>query len=232
MKISTRANNLQRLNLFFDLDGTLLDTLPDIRACLVEALTIHHLNTDQIDTLIQVGPPLDVMLQSICPQATESTRQRVIHTFRELYDTSGYSRTVVYDGINDLIAQLASVGNLYVATNKVYLPTQRLIQKFGWKSFFKDILSPDRFEGKKYTKSALIQNVLLHEAMKCEWSVLIGDHPSDVYSAREAHISSVAVTWGYTPLETLKDACPDAVVETVDELQAWIYSFRKECAYV
>jgi len=212
--------------LFFDLDGTLLDTSADIRACLSQALVSNgfELSNPSLDSL-KIGPPLIVMLQTLYPDALETKLQKVIQSFRMLYDSSDYPLTVAYPGIEDLLPPLLSLSKLYVATNKVYLPTERLIRKFGWESLFVDLLSPDRFGTTLQTKTNLIEQILNNQNVQRENCALIGDHPSDIAVARSTNISSIAVSWGYSSVEQLEEAKPDLLVSSADSLRRWIHSF-------
>jgi phosphoglycolate phosphatase len=219
-------NKSPRSILFFDLDGTLLDTSADIRACLANALSSNGFDTNsQTMDSLKIGPPLREMIKTLYPNADEGDLQKVVQTFRRLYDTSDYPQTVAYPGMDKLLAELAVVSDLYVATNKVYLPSLRLIQKFDWTPFFVDLLSPDRFGQTLQTKNELIEQVL-NEYDGCRKDcVLIGDHPSDVAVAHATHISSVAVTWGYAPTDLLEKANPHALVSSAESLLNWIRSF-------
>lgn len=213
--------------LFFDLDGTLLDTAADIKDCLEKALATHAFPISEEQRTLPIGPPLDVLLHNLYPTASETERERVIQTFRGLYDTSDYPQTVPYPGISDLLAELALSCDLYIATNKVYLPTQRLVKKFGWGSFFVEVLTPDRFGQPCLSKTELIQRVLKDQEALQNPSVLIGDYASDVLTAHATQLSSVAVTWGYDSLDHLKAAKPDTIVETTDALHSWIRARKR-----
>ncbi len=218
-----------RLKVFFDLDGTLLDTVADIKDCLKKALDAHEFPLCEELSTLPIGPPLDALLHTLYPTASEAARRMVIQTFRELYDTSDYPQTTPYPGISDLLAELALSSDLYIATNKVFLPTQRLVQKFGWGSFFVDVLAPDRFGPPSLSKTELIQRVLRDHELLQSPCVLIGDHASDILTATATHLLSVAVTWGYDSLDHLKAAKPDVLVENTEALRSWI-SDRKRGA--
>ena len=223
MKCKTTSTNCKSVTslpeaIFFDLDGTLVDSAPDIRACLFEAFLEQGINTDGLSERFRIGPPLDIMIRSMTPSLSEEQLVSVVTAFRRRYDQSDYPLTAPYKGIDPLLSELVSARvPLYVATNKPVLASTRIVNKQGWKCF-NAILSPDSFPGERLTKASLLLRTA-HERGYChKRCLMIGDLPEDVYAAREAGFNSTAVLWGYGDVATLSQCGADWVVSDPSDL--------------
>jgi phosphoglycolate phosphatase-like HAD superfamily hydrolase len=203
---------------FFDLDGTLVDSAPDIRACLFDALFEHNVKADGMSERFRIGPPLDMMIRTMVPGLSEERLISVMASFRRRYDQSDYLLTVPYEGVEPILSELASLGiPLYVATNKPFFASTRIIKKMGW-SFFEAILSPDAFGGERLKKVQLLQRIACERGYCSRRCLMVGDLPEDVDAAREAGFGSVAVTWGYGDVEVLSRCAADWLVSEPAEI--------------
>ena len=199
--------------LFFDLDGTLADTEPDILFCLKETFQENKILWDE--SKIRIGKPLSEMLKIAYPNLTDSDIQKIIVEFRALYNVSSYPETKLYDGMFETLSELRRRSiTLFVATNKVMLPTRRLLEKFQIASFFDEVLTPDCFAGETLRKCETMSRTLEKYKLLPEESALIGDHTDDIHAARAAGIRSIAATWGYDAKECLAVARPDVFVQS------------------
>ena len=205
---------------FFDLDGTLVDSAPDIRICLFDALREQGLDADGLSERFRIGPPLDIMLRAMIPGLSEEQLASVVTAFRRRYDQSDYPLTVPFEGIDLLLSELASAGvPLYVATNKPVFASTRIVNKQGWHCF-DSILSPDSFPGERLTKASLLLRAARERGYCHEKCLMVGDLPEDVDAAREAGFASVAVLWGYGDVVALSQCGADWVVSHSSELRA------------
>ena len=83
MKCKTTSTNCKSVTslpeaIFFDLDGTLVDSAPDIRACLFEAFLEQGINTDGLSERFRIGPPLDIMIRSCLLYTSPSPRDGLL----------------------------------------------------------------------------------------------------------------------------------------------------------
>ena len=199
--------------IFFDLDGTLVDSVSDIRACLLTILDEHALHADGMADKFRVGHPLECMIRVMIPTITEDQLASVIVSFRSHYDQSEYLCTHSYPGIDALLKELTSIElPLFVATNKPFLPSSRIIDKMGWSRVFKSLLSPDIVDGKRYSKTQLLQMTSHAHGYHPERCLMVGDLPEDTEAARNAGFRSVAVSWGYGDAASLGASGADWIV--------------------
>ena len=146
---------------FFDLDGTLCDTAPDIFGCWLAALKAAGLETERFRRDFRIGPPLEPMIAGLFPELTEPEREALIASFRELYCTSGFPGTVPYPGIPALLERLRRDGTrLFLATNKALRATRLIVEKQGWLPVFEQIHTPDSTPGPLCGKSERLRRAL------------------------------------------------------------------------
>lgn len=218
METLTSVSLKQFQSVIFDLDGTLFDTAADILSSLQDALLAEgHLNADT--SRLRLGPPLEEMIRltvgdSVAPEAIA----RISAAFRNRYDHHAYPNTQSYPGLQPLLLMLRDSGvTLHVATNKRQAPTLRILEIKGVRSFFQHILCVDS-GGEKYSKTAMIEEILRRSGQNRESALIIGDTGSDIRAGREAGIRTVGVLYGYAEAGEIFDAAPDFVCASLTEL--------------
>ncbi len=208
-------------NFLFDLDGTLIDSFGDIKLSLENSYQTI-LNRRVLVTRNQIGPPLIEMIEELTPDLDENNKQEIIKEFRNRYDNSSYELTREMEGSVQLLSQLVNLNkHLFLVTNKAYKPTLRILEKMRV-NFFKEIVSPDKFEDKRLSKSELIQYLIEAHHMRLTKTVMIGDTRHDVIAAQANQIDSISVSGGYDSIENLKKANPTFIVHNISQLQSKI----------
>lgn len=200
-----------RSHFVFDLDGTLVDTAPDILALLSGVL---HENGYPHPPLSRglIGPPLEDMVRGICPGLGEEERRRLVLVYRRRYRECDYALSAVFPGLVPLLERLrAAGGRLYVATNKPEAVSRRLL---GIKGLgFDDIVSADSVPGKRLSKEDMLRLLMERHGFGPERGVMTGDSALDVEGARKAGLLGVAALYGYGRAEALLGAEPDFIVD-------------------
>lgn len=204
---------------FFDLDGTLLDTVPDIGACMKSALAENGVAVDNFQRRFVIGPPLADAVRDFLPGVSDEIVQKVIERFKYSYDTSCYPLTQAYEHVDSVLNQLYKSGNrLYIATNKRRFPTDRLMEKFAWTRRFTDIITCDFRSDSSTPKSEMLLILQKKWGVLTENAVMIGDTKSDMDAGQAAGFHTFAVTWGYGTLEKLQQAKPDKILDNILDL--------------
>lgn len=213
--------------LFFDLDGTLLDTVDDVTADMIATLEELGLDVERYRARFRIGPTLRQALFDVYPEMTDALVEEFVCRFRKRYDTSDYPATHPYPGIDELLHHASDAGHkLFIVTFKRWPPTVRLIEKFGWTELFTEIFAVDRFAPE--IPVMLKPEMIARAGVDLTGAMLIGDAPTDVDAARESGLTAVAVTWGYSSEEELRFALTpgDKIVHRVEELSDLLFGSR------
>lgn len=207
---------------FFDLDGTLADTDPDIRASWRVTLDELGLVCPNFERDFIAGPPIEEMLAKLLPdQYTDELAARLRARFGFHYDHDGFPKTREYPGVLDAVRRLKAAGHrVFIATNKRYAGASAMARHFGWDQIFEDVFAGDRFQDDpaigKMKKPALLKFLLARLGVAPEDCIMVGDTNNDFAAARANGIPSIAVSWGYGTDE--ERALADRIVTSPEEI--------------
>jgi phosphoglycolate phosphatase len=196
--VSTRSYDVVLL----DLDGTLTDSAPGIVNCIRYALDdmgIPHPDDATIRTFL--GPPLAATFGEHFAMSDRDI-EHAIAKYRERYHEVGLFENAVYDGIPELLGQLAAADlTLAVATSKPTYSATRILEHFEMDGYFSFIGGSD-LEGTRHDKAAVVEHTL-HELDAMgrlpagTSTVMVGDREHDVHGARAHGLDTIGVLWGY-----------------------------------
>jgi phosphoglycolate phosphatase len=211
-----------RTHVLLDLDGTLSDSEPGIVnslrwACKVEGFPIP---TDaQIRSVI--GPPFELGLPAI--GIPDDALARVIDTYRQRYAETGAYENTLYDGVIDMLDQLAELGcSLSIATAKPEVTAHPILDHFGISDRF-EVRAGATLTSERRTKAQVIDHALLELGIHADpdlWQhvIMIGDRDHDVLGAMHHRIPCIGVLWGYGSIEELLGAGAVALAESPGEI--------------
>ena len=203
--------------ILFDLDGTLTDSGPGIMKAGQYALRAFGIERDWRELSFFVGPPLS---ETFARFVSAENVDAAVAKFREYYQQDGWLDNAPYPGIPTLLAHLKSEGKrLFVATSKLDIMAERILEHFGLAPYFDAICGApegDREAGKKVNvvKAAL-------KAAGCDdlsRAVMVGDREHDVLGAKKNGLPCIGAVYGYGTAEELTAAGAAALADTVDEL--------------
>ena len=116
-------------HVIFDLDGTLVDSLPGIAFSVDAALAACGLPQAGVDQAPLIGPPVREILAAVSGATSRELLDWMERSFRASYDAEGWRRTVCLPGVPDMLRRLMTGGvDLWIATNKPALPTGRILR--------------------------------------------------------------------------------------------------------
>ncbi len=205
-----------------DLDGTLTDSGPGIKRCVMHAL--HRMGHDsppyeQLDHC--VGPPLSATFARLLPPDQRDDPARIdeaIELYRERYAPVGFLENSVYAGIDQALTDLRAAGHrLFLCTSKPHIPARRICRHFGLLEHL-DGLYGAELDGTRGDKTSLISYVLEQEQLEAGTTVMVGDRHHDADGATANGLRTVGVTWGYGSAEELRDAGCAALADAPDGL--------------
>ena len=198
---------------FFDLDGTLVDSAPDIIALIRLVLEEAALPVPAMNTRL-IGPPLEDIMAAVAPQSSAADQQALVLAYRKRYRVHDYAGTRVFSGIPGLLQRLRAQGaKLFVATNKPNYVTRRLLDRKGLLPLFTDIVCRDSDPEQPLSKCAMVQRLLEQYTVPASQAVMVGDSLLDMEGGRQAGVTTLAALYGSGGRETLLHANPDLIVE-------------------
>jgi phosphoglycolate phosphatase len=202
--------------ILFDLDGTLLDTLADIAHAANEALAFEGFPTHaESDYLRFIGDGVAMLMRRALPPdiVDDTLVGRGVACFQETYAKQWNVQTKPYAGIVELLDALTARGlPLAVLSNKPDDFTQLFGQTYLAPWPFRAIIGHrGGVPCKPDPASALeIADRLGVEPASC---LFVGDSAVDMQTARNAGMSPVGVSWGFQPVETLREAGAWAIID-------------------
>lgn len=204
----------------FDLDGTLLHTVPDIAAALNRALSACSLPThDQktVETFLGNGIR-DAVLKAVPTGTEEETIQQVLDLYRDDYVAHCTEQTTLYPGVREMVDILAARGiPLVVLSNKTEATAQKIVRHFFPNGEFTAAFGrvPDR-PLKPHIDAAKPVMETLH--LSPEEIAYAGDSNTDILFARSVGMLPIATPWGYRSREELIEAGAKLIAETPMEI--------------
>ena len=203
----------------FDLDGTLVDTAPDMAAAVNMMLVMlggRTLPEDRIPALI--GDGVDEFVAKALQESSGRTaidpamRAAAATLFRHLYGQRLFERGGVYPGAHEVLETLSRAAiPACCITNKESVLAVRLIEAAGLHGRFAMTLCADRTDLRK-PSPALLLGACAQLRIEPANLLYVGDSASDICAARAAGCRIVAVSYGYGDPVQLAAAQPDAVV--------------------
>ncbi len=206
----------------FDLDGTLVDTAPDLLETLNEILIQNGLAAIRPDTITRlIGSGVRVMLErGIAVNGAhrdEAAIARMQADFMRLYATRIAARSAPFAGAETALKTLRKRGwDLAVCTNKPSHLSHRLLDELNLSPYFRLVAGPDTFQVRKPDPAHILKTIAALGADR-KTSVMIGDSDADITAARAAQVASVVVTFGYSPVPVSRLGA-DAVLVHYDQL--------------
>ncbi len=209
-------------DLIFDLDGTLVDTVPGIEAAIAAALAAEAPDVAVRPIAPFIGPPLRAMLATAYPEVPPAVLDQVAARFRSVYDGGGWADCAAYPGVAATFDALAAAGHrLFVATNKPALATGRILAAVGLAGHVLDRESPDSVAPAHPDKAAAVAALMARHAIDPATTCLVGDGASDAAAAGAHGIAFFAALWGYGGLDLADVAPGHALADLPALLTAW-----------
>ncbi|WP_394814233.1 HAD family hydrolase [Streptomyces dubilierae] len=194
----------------FDLDMTLIDSRPGIRACYLALSERTGTYIDADLAVTRLGPPLAEELINWFP-AEEV--EAMADLYRAMYPTIAIEATPALAGAREAVAAVREAGGRAIVVTAKYEPNAKLhLAHLG--------LEPDAVIGDLWAEQKA-EALREHDA-----AVYVGDHVGDVRGARTAGALSVAVATGPCSPEELRAAGADVVLTGLSEFPGWLSDYR------
>ena len=205
----------------FDLDGTLVDSVPDMAwsvDTMLESIGLPVCGEDKIRHWI--GDGLENLIKCALTNAmhTEPDRflfDKALHLFLDIYAENSCRATRIYDGVESGLDYLKRKKyRLGCVTNKREQFTCRILEALDIKNHFGIVISGDTLPRKKPDPLPLFHAAEFFNAKPAN-SLMIGDSVNDITAARAAGLHVICVSYGYNHGRDIREAAPDAVIDSL-----------------
>ncbi|HUB48178.1 MAG TPA: HAD hydrolase-like protein [Acetobacteraceae bacterium] len=200
-----------------DLDGTLVDTVPDLAASLNRVMAARGFAPFSVaETASMVGDGVAKLVERALAARGAAFDPAAVAAYSADYNAHVAVETKVFPGVVETLGALAREGwRLAVCTNKPGLAAHRLLEVLGLAALFAAVGAGDSFPVRKPDPAHLLAT-LAAAGGDVSCAVMAGDHRNDVLAAHGARVPCVFAAWGYGPLSMGADA--DAVARDFPEL--------------
>jgi phosphoglycolate phosphatase len=208
-----------------DLDGTLVDSVPDLAYCadeMMRALGRAPWGEDKVRTWVGNGVERLVrraLTDTLWEEPSDAEFAKGYPIYMELYAANVSARSQLFPGVMEGLQYLKATGlKRACVTNKAAAFTEPLLKDLGIYSYFDVVVSGDTTPKKKPDPMPLLyaSEKLAVAPQDC---LMVGDSQHDVQAARAAGFQVVCVPYGYNHGEDIRDAKPDAVIDSLFALK-------------
>jgi phosphoglycolate phosphatase len=184
--------------ILFDLDGTLVDSLPGIEFSVREAFSACKLSLPKESLRELIGPPIRAILSQAGNVVDENSLDALERAFRVSYDNEGWRKTVCFPGADQVLRTMHAQGHrLFVVSNKPRHVSLQILKMERIFEYFEAVVTRDSRTPNYCGKEEMIEALLAEHAIVRKKCLLVGDTAEDANAAASARIKFIWMTHGY-----------------------------------
>ncbi|AUM14621.1 HAD family hydrolase [Ketobacter alkanivorans] len=207
----------------FDWDGTLMNSLSRIAACMQAAASdvgIEPATDEQVQDI--VGLALELAILRLHPVLDGTQVQLMRERYSHHYVVAESTPSPFYEGIPGMLGSLSERGVLMsVATGKSRKGLSRVFNAHGVGALFHSSRCADETRSKP--EPHMLLEILDFHGLQPHEAVMVGDTEFDLEMASRAGVDSVGVTWGAHDIKRLQRHNPKVCVGSVNDLSTWLH---------
>lgn len=211
---------MQYTHVFFDLDGTVINSAPGITHSVQYALKKMGIEPPTADKLLGfIGPPLTWSFSHFFGMSNEESK-RAVEFYREYYRAGGMLECQIYDGIPALLELLNNTGIVCVlATCKPHDFANAILAHYGLDRYFAFVSGPE-MDGTRGEKHEVIAHAMQALGLTDPSLILmVGDRDNDVLGAAHHGIDCAGALWGFGSADELTGAGAKIICRTPADVQ-------------
>ena len=212
--------------LLLDLDGTLIDSVPDLAAAVDTMLLASGRAPAGVTRVAHwIGNGADMLVRRALADGDEAQALNLSGSavaearshFDQAYLQALHNATGIFPGVQEFL-QANRIPAILI-TNKPRLFTLPLIRSLGWENYFVKIICGDDLKEKK-PSPVPVQHACAWQRVEASQALMIGDSSNDIAAAHAAGVATVAVTYGYNHGEDISTAGAGLLCRDLRELLA------------
>ena len=214
--------------IFWDLDGTLMDTYEGVSKSVQYALDFYGIHIEGEENLRKfIGPPLRESFPGIAGLPEQYVEEAVAR-YRERYNPVGIFECKPFPGVEKVLADFRKAGKIQVvSSSKPEGMCRRILDKYNMSGWFEEIVGASE-DGRIDTKAEVLQEAFRRlerkdPAFLPENTVLIGDTRFDAEGAERMGIDCIGVSYGFGTEKELLEHGVLAVADKPEELEKFLY---------
>jgi len=208
--------------IIFDLDGTLINSVPDLATSvnfMLNKLNRKTFSEDEIHKWVGNGATALVKRalsgSREIKEINETLFNKAFEIFMTYYQNNVCEKTIIYPNVKETLEKLQHK-KLAIVTNKPYKFIEPILKKLDI-DMFDLYIGADSLDEKKPSPKPLLY-VCKKFNINPKNAIMIGDSKNDIISAKNANIESVGVTWGYNYGESIEKYNPDYIIDDMQKL--------------
>ena len=210
----------------FDLDGTLIDSAPDITGAVNKLLTRYGrptIGVEQVRGMVGDGAPI-LLRRAFAATGAEIdplASDEIYQTFLDYYEQQPSSLDSIFPGVPETLDLLLARGlKLGLCTNKPERVTTEVLAQLDLARYFESVAGGDTLPVRK-PDGGHVSCVVERLGASKDGAVMVGDNHNDIAAARGAGIPVIAVSYGYPHFPTAEMGA-DAIIDHFTELPAML----------
>lgn len=214
--------------IMIDVDGTLVDSVPDLAYCVDELMVImgrEKWGEAKVRHWVGNGVPKLVersLTGELEGEVNQDDFDKAYPIFLDLYAANTSGRSCLYDGVKEGLNYLKSQGyTVGCVTNKAEQFTHPLLKDLGIFDEFEIVISGDTLEKKKPDPLPLL-HAAKHFGIDPKEALMLGDSISDVKASRAAGFDIICMSYGYNHGVDIRHSNPDLVIDSMAELKDYL----------
>lgn len=212
--------------LIFDLDGTLINSIPDLTVALNSMLDFYGKSALTVEQATPfVGNGARVLVDRALKYAfgedelKKVSIEEALALFLKAYESNVCEGTFLYEGVKETLAHLKNKGyQLVICTNKPLVFVEPILKKLEIMEFFDFWLGAESVAEKKPSAMPLLY-IAEYFGLTVEKCLMIGDSSNDILAAHNANMESVGLTYGYNYNEHISLYEPTVIRDKFEDLK-------------
>jgi phosphoglycolate phosphatase len=191
----------------FDLDGTLLDSIPGIAYSIRAAFRAAGLPERSFDLRQCIGPPIGTILSRAAGTSDPLLLDELERHFRASYDTEGWRQTTCFPGTLELLEAMKASGHrLFIVSNKPRHIAVKNLEALGIATYFEQLYTRDSVEPPYASKPDILRALLADHQLAAADCAMVGDTMEDASASALHGISFIFMEHGYGELPLAQPA--------------------------
>ncbi len=205
---------------FFDVDGTLIDSAPGILHTMQETFAEMGTDISGVDLFQYLGPPLRKTFSEY--YHSEEEIERAVTFYRASYQEKGRYECELFSGVLEMLQELKKSGvAMYTATSKPQKVAAEMLKDLGIADYFQEIGGAS-LDTARDTKTAVIQDLLDKHDFNDKRVLMVGDRRDDMKGAADCNLPAAAVLYGYGSAAELEPFRPCILAKDCKMLTSYI----------